>query len=208
MYPFFETIRYKNGVAENLSFHQQRVDFTLLQFNAKASIILLDLIALHNDKPVMDDKVYKCRLQYDLMGNIHIHFKPYSIKKINTVSIHDIGTNDYPYKFSDRTWINEIVAKATTDEVIFTQNGYIKDASYANMVFFDGIKWITPNQPLLMGTRRAELLKKSLITEAPIPIKDLKIYKKLRFINAMMAWEESPIIELENSKGLVNPAFY
>ena len=30
MYPLFESIRYKNGIPENLEFHQQRVDYTLL----------------------------------------------------------------------------------------------------------------------------------------------------------------------------------
>lgn len=197
MYPLFETIRYKNATPENLDLHQQRVDYTLLQLNAKESISLSDHISLHADKPGLDNKAYKCRLQYDLTGNVSIHFESYTIKKMNTISIQDIGSNAYPFKYSDRIWINEIVANSGTDEVILTQNGYIKDASYANLVFFDGVKWITPNQPLLMGTRRSALLKAGIIFETTIQIKDLNNFVDFKLINAMMLWEESPSFKLE-----------
>lgn len=197
MYPLFESIRYKNGVPENLELHQKRVDNTLMHLRANTSIVLSDHISLHADIPGMDNKVYKCRFRYDLTGNVSVHFEPYRIKNILTASIRDIGSNIYPFKYSDRDWINEIVINAGTDEVILTQNEFIKDASYANLVFFDGVKWITPNQPLLMGTRRAALLKAGIINEAPIEIKDLNKFVDFKLINAMMLWEESPSLKLE-----------
>ena len=196
MYPLFESIRYKNGIPENLVFHQQRVDYTLLQLNATTPIILADHIISNVDKPKLDNQVYKCRLQYDLAGNVHIHFNPYSIRNIDTISIHDIGNNVYRYKFTDRIWINEMLTSSGTDEVILTKNGYIKDASYANLVFFDGAKWITPAQPLLVGTRRAVLLKAGIISEATLHINDLKNFVELKLINAMMRWEESPSFKI------------
>jgi len=200
MYPLFESIRYKNGILENLSLHQQRLDYTLMYLRANISIELSDHIILHADKPSMDNNVYKCRFRYDLIGNVNILFEPYTIRNIHTVSIQDIGSNVYPFKYSDRVWLKEILTKAGTDEVILTKNGDIKDASYANLVFFDGTNWITPNQPLLMGTRRAALLKAGIIIEAPIHIKDLNNFVDLKLINAMMLWEESPIIKLESIK--------
>lgn len=202
MYPLFESIRYKNGVSENLELHQKRVDNTLMHLSANTSIVLSDHISLHADKPSMDNKVYKCRFRYDLTGNVSVHFEPYIIRKILTASIQDIGSNIYPFKYSDRGWINEIVINAGTDEVILTQNEYIKDASYANLAFFDGVKWVTPNQPLLMGTRRAALLKAGIIIEAPIEIKDLNKFVDFKLINAMMLWEESPCFKLEVIKCL------
>jgi 4-amino-4-deoxychorismate lyase len=201
MYPLFETIRYKNGVAENLLFHQQRVDYTLKQLGANRSIRLAEHIIAHPDKPNSDNNVYKCRFKYDLTGNALVQFESYSIKNIDTITIHDIGQNAYPFKFTDRTWLNEMVSNAGTDEVILSQNGYIKDASYANLVFFDGTQWVTPSQPLLMGTRRASLLKAGIINEAPIQIKDLNTFIDLKFINAMMLWEESILFQLEKIKG-------
>jgi 4-amino-4-deoxychorismate lyase len=197
MYPLFETIRYINGVPENLVFHQQRVDYSLKQLGSNTSIVLADHINTSTNKPNKDNNLYKCRLHYDLIGNATVHFEPYSIKRINTISVQEIGNKVYPFKFSDRTWINEIVSAAGTDEVILTHNGYIKDASYANLVFFDGTHWFTPTQPLLMGTRRAALLKAGIIKEAPLQIKDLSRFFQFKLINAMMLWEESTSCSLE-----------
>lgn len=197
MYPLFETIRYKNGVPENLTLHQHRVDQTLMHLRANTSIVLSNHIELHACKPSIDNRIYKCRLRYNLTGNVHIHFEPYEIRKISTISVKDIGENQYPYKYSDRSWIKDILATSGTDEVILTQNGNIKDASYANLVFFDGTKWITPSQPLLMGTRRAALLKAGIINEAPLRIKDLNNFTDLKLINAMISWDESPVITLK-----------
>jgi len=199
MYPFFETIRYKNGIPENLTLHQQRVDYTLKHFRANTSIVLSDHIHSTTIKPSIDQQVYKCRFKYDLNGQIDVHFEPYSIKNIQTISIHDIGDHEYPFKYTERTWLNNIVAKAKTDEVILAHNGFIKDASYANLAFFDGKNWVTPSHPLLMGTRRASLLNAQLITESPIHVKDLEKFIFLKCINAMMLWEESPILKLEQA---------
>jgi 4-amino-4-deoxychorismate lyase len=199
MYPFFETIRYKNGIPENLTLHQQRVDYTLKHFRANTSIVLSDHIHSKTIKPSIDQQVYKCRFKYDLNGQIDIHFEPYYIKNIQTISIHDIGDHEYPFKYTERTWLNNIVAKAKTDEVILAHNGFIKDASYANLAFFDGKNWVTPSHPLLMGTRRASLLNAQLITESPIHVKDLEKFIFLKCINAMMLWEESPILQLEQA---------
>jgi 4-amino-4-deoxychorismate lyase len=199
MYPFFETIRYKNGIPENLTLHQQRVDYTLKHFRANTSIVLSDHIHSTTIKPSIDQQVYKCRFKYDLNGQIDIHFEPYYIKNIQTISIHDIGDHEYPFKYTERTWLNNIVAKAKTDEVILAHNGFIKDASYANLAFFDGKNWVTPSHPLLMGTRRASLLNAQLITESPIHVKDLEKFIFLKCINAMMLWEESPILQLEQA---------
>lgn len=197
MYPFFETIRYKNGIPESLSLHQQRVDATFRHFGVFSTIQLAEHIDAVSIKPILDGIVYKCRFKYNLSGQVDISFEPYSIKCIQTISIHDIGDHQYPFKFSDRTWINNILTIAGTDEVIFTQNGFIKDASYANLAFFDGKNWITPSDPLLMGTRRASLLNVQLMIESPIHIKDLEKFSFLKCINAMMLWEESPMLKLE-----------
>lgn len=197
MYPLFETIRYKDGILENLSLHQYRVDDTLRKLGASNSIILSDHIFIHADKPPIDNRVYKCRFQYDFIGNAKVEFESYTIRNIHTFSIHDIGNNEYQFKYSDRNWINEILVNAGTDEVIFTKKGLLKDASYANLVFFNGRKWVTPAQPLLIGTRRTALLKAGIIIEEPIHLKDLTNFVEFKLINAMMQWEESPTFRLE-----------
>ncbi len=196
MYPLFETIRYKNGVAENLLLHQQRVDHALMHLGANEKITLSTIIADQPYKPSIHNQVYKCRLSYDLAGNSFVEFEPYSIRNIQTISIQDIGANQYALKYSDRQWINNMMSISGTDEVIFTQDGFIKDASYANLVFYDGTNWITPSNPLLLGTRRAQLLHNGIIKHAPIQIKDLSSFSSVKLVNAMMLWEESPILDI------------
>ncbi len=70
------------------------------------------------------------------------------------------------------------------------KNGFVTDTSYANIVFWDGGKWITPTSPLLHGTARDRLLDSNQITEAEIAIDDLKNYSKAKIINAMIDMDE------------------
>ncbi len=198
MYPFFETIRYKNGVLENLAFHQQRVNRTFMQFKetieAKGAITSLDLSTIQVPVGLLTNQVYKCRLKYNLASDFTIAFEPYTIRTIKNCLLTEIGDNKYDYKYTDRDWLNEALLVAGTDEIIFTSAGYIKDGSYANLAFFDGRDWFTPKNPLLLGTRRAALIKKDIIKELDIRIADLYKYKSIKLINAMMLWEESPTL--------------
>ena len=198
MFPFFETIRYSNATAANLLFHQQRVNRTFLH-NGIGSV--LDLLTIDFKKEAqqndaVQEGVYKCKIAYDLKSNYRISFEPYQIRSIKTFTFVDIGNNDYSFKFTDRAWINQALQSVSTDEVIFIKDGMLKDASYANIVLFDGIDWVTPLHPLLPGTKRAQFISEKKIIEREIRIQELQNFKALKFINAMMLWEESPTIDL------------
>ncbi len=198
MYPFFETIRYCKGAAENLFFHQQRIDRTFKLHSVDA---LLQLAAIDfNYEASMQNAilpiVYKCKISYNITGSYMVLFEPYSIRKIQTFTFVEIGSKTYDSKYTDRTWINLALNEVQTDEVIFTKNNLITDASYANVAFFNGTNWLTPAQPLLAGTRRAMLLKEKYIIERAIYTQQLSQYHLVKFINAMMHWEECPCIQL------------
>jgi 4-amino-4-deoxychorismate lyase len=201
MYPFFETIRYKNGVLENLAFHQQRANRTFMQFKetieAKGAITSLDLSTIQVPVGLLTNQVYKCRVKYNLASDFTIAFEPYTIRTIKNCLLTEIGDNKYDYKYTDRDWLNEELLVAGTDEIIFTSAGYIKDASYANLAFFNGSNWFTPKSPLLLGTRRAALIEEGLINETEIRLQDLHQYKSMKLINAMMLWEESAILSFK-----------
>jgi len=193
MYPFFETIRYVNGVLENVSYHQARINRTVSALGGK-TYIQLDKIQLVHDSE--KDIVYKIKCLYNLEGAYHIEKAVYHKKTIQTVSIHQAALEEYQYKYTNRNWLNEALKNAGTDEMIILQNNMIKDGNYANLVFFNGSEWHTPLHPLLLGTHRARLIDQNKIIEKDITISDLSSYTKLKFINAMMLWEESPEIEI------------
>jgi 4-amino-4-deoxychorismate lyase len=193
MYPFFETIRYKNGILENLSYHQIRINRTLRALGGNTPI---QLDEIHIEGDVEKDIVYKIKCLYNLEGAFHIEKDIYNKKTIQTVSIHLAAQEEYQFKFTDRTWLNDALKKSGTDEIIIVQNNIIKDGNYANLVFFNGIEWHTPLHPLLLGTHRARLINENKIIEKNITLSDLVNYTTLKYINAMMLWEESPEIEI------------
>ena len=193
MYPFFETIRYKNGILENVSYHQTRINRTLRALGGNAAIYL-DKIQIEGK--FEKDILYKIKCFYNLEGAFHIEKEVYHKKTIQTVSIHLAAQEEYQFKYTNRTWLNDALKKSGTDEIIIVQNNIVKDGNYANLVFFNWTEWHTPLHPLLLGTQRARLIDQKKIIEKNITLRDLANYKTLKYINAMMLWEESPEIEI------------
>ena len=76
MYPFFETIRYKNGILENLSYHQIRINRTLRALGGNTPI---QLDEIHIEGDVEKDIVYKIKCLYNLEGAFHIEKDIYNI---------------------------------------------------------------------------------------------------------------------------------
>jgi len=193
MYLFFETIRYVNGILENLSYHQARINRTISTLGGKTAIHLDKIQLVHDFEK---DIVYKIKCIYNLEGAYHIEKEIYHKKIIQTVSIHQAALEEYQYKYTNRTWLNDALKNAGTDEIIIVQNNMVKDGNYANLVFFNGTEWHTPLHPLLLGTHRARLIDENKIIEKNITLSDLANYTSLKYINAMMLWEESPEIEI------------
>ena len=193
MYPLFETIRYKNGILENVSYHQARINRTVSALGGK-SAIYLDKIQIEGK--FEKDILYKIKCFYNLEGAFHIEKEVYNKKIIQTVSIHLAAQEEYQFKYTNRSWLNDALKKSGTDEIIIVQNNMVKDGNYANLIFFDGNEWHTPLHPLLLGTQRARLINENKIIEKVITLSDLANYTTLKYINAMMLWEESPEIEI------------
>lgn len=143
------------------------------------------------------NQTYKCRILYDTHIH-HIEFVPYTLRQIQSLQLVYANELDYSYKFADRTALQSLLQKkGTADDILIVKNGLITDSSYSNVAFFDGLQWFTPSLPLLAGTRRAYLLQQNILTIADIRPSDLKNFEKVRFINAMMDWEESIELKVE-----------
>lgn len=190
MYRFIESIRLENGRFPWLEWHQKRVDNTMLYFKATASLRLIKLLETV-DLPL--EGVYKIRVLYSLDGATQVSLQPYQVKQINTFRLVELpeGIN-YAFKFEDRNWLEDLLKKAGTDDIILHKNGDLLDASYANLVIRFGSAWFTPQVPLLNGTCRTRLLEEGKILAARISIDDLVRSDEIRWINAMIPWEEAP----------------
>ncbi|HNW52888.1 MAG TPA: aminotransferase class IV family protein [Bacteroidales bacterium] len=192
----FETIRICNGAPENLHYHQARLNKAMQYFFEGAQPInLLQLIQIPS---ACRQGIFKCRVTYGRQV-IAVDFEAYTPKLITTLKLVDDNSISYPYKFADRSQLNALREKrGNCDDILIVKNGLITDTSYSNIVFYDGLRWITPAKPLLQGTMRSHLLHQDLISEADIKASDLHRYHKARLINAMLPLDTGNDIETIN----------
>lgn len=189
MYQFFESIQVKDGLICNLKQHQERVNKTLKAYSVPENT--LDLAKIINTISLPQDGLYKLRVSYGLDGKFHYEFQPYQYKKLSNFALVDIVGQRYDFKFENRDWINEALLQTDSAEIIMHDAGFIKDSSYANIVFFDGSLWYTPAEPLLEGTQRAKLLEEGIIQARTIHIDELDRFRSFKLINAMLDWDKA-----------------
>ena len=188
-----ETIRTCNRRLENIARHNERLNRTrsaIFGLNEK-----IDLRGVITIPKAIDRRVHKCRVTYG-PGVQQIEFLPYRPKVVNSFELVTANDIEYPHKYADRNHLQSLLENSNADEIIIVKNGYLTDASYANTCFFDGDKWLTPSTPLLAGTMRAKLLAEGKVHEADLRPADLRFFKKIKLINAMLVFGNSPDIEI------------
>ena len=187
MSQFIESIRIHNGVTENLTLHQKRVNKTLRQKAGEG----LNLNRVLQKLQIPKNGLFKWRLEYTkdkIKQNQLIPYTSRSVKRIKLVEAPDLK---YALKYSDRNSFEKLLTQSNADDIIITQKGFITDASYSNLFFWDGQQWVTPSTPLLYGTQREIILKKKLAIEKQIHLNNLSNYTHFKRVNAMMKWEDS-----------------
>lgn len=193
----FETIKCQNRQLHNTLYHNQRVRRTLKNlfgiigdFDFENTIEIPDWIG---------EGLYRCRVSYSEEVN-KVEFFEYEFKHPKIIQIDEYQSFKYEFKYEDRSRFQNLLKfYPNADDVVITQNGLLTDATYANLAFFDGVKWFTPNTYLLLGTKREYLLDSQLIIEEEIAVKDLRKFKRISFINAMRDLDLSYEFEVNNN---------
>jgi 4-amino-4-deoxychorismate lyase len=120
---------------------------------------------------------------------------PYFEKSLTTFRLIRDDNIKYDLKYSNRINIDKLWnLRQDCDDIIIVKNGNITDSRFANLVLFDGQKWLTPDTPLLNGTCRQRLIDEKIITPKRITIEDLFHYSKLTTINAMIGFNPNRFI--------------
>lgn len=188
MFRLIESIRLEDGECFNLHYHQKRMDESILLLAGMQNKIQLDSFLQKQKLPATGK--FKCRIAYSEMGGIEMGITPYETRSINSLKIIHDNTIDYSLKFEDRTALNNLFSQRNKcDDILIVKNGFVTDASYSNVVFYDGLRWITPMQPLLKGTMRQQLLDSRVIHEDAIRAEQIPLFKKVRLINALLGFE-------------------
>lgn len=190
-----ESIKVKHRRFFNLRYHQARVDRSLAAIFEDVKINLEKELHLPE---TLDGRLYKCRVEYDTQIK-KVEFLPYTPKSIKTLELLEANDLDYSFKFTDRKVINHYYDnRGNCDDVLFIKDGLVTDTSYCNILFYDGKKWITPQKPLLQGTKRQQLLDEGRIETRDISPNDLNGFQYFMLINAMLDFDVLRAIPVGN----------
>ena len=181
---FIETMYVKNGNILNLEYHLERIKRTIKHFKWK-----MENEKYKIDKYKLKSGEWRVRVTYNQFGIQKIEYFPIKKREFKKFKLIKIDF-DYSFKYKNRKFLTLNSQFSTYDEFILVKNNLITDTTISNLAFFTGKEWLTPKYPLLKGTKREELLKKRLIKEENIHISDLKYFKKIAMINAILGFRE------------------
>ncbi|MDA7818403.1 aminotransferase class IV family protein [Sulfurimonas sp.] len=180
MNSYLETIKAVDGEIFNLSYHQKRYDAVLESLKA----IEKDDLGKYLNPP--EYGVYRCRLVYTA-ESIEVTYHEYKKREINSLKIVFDNDIEYANKFTCRNKIDALFeTREEADDILIVKDLLVRDTSIANIAFYDNGVWLTPKSPLLKGTTRDRLLDEGKLTEADIKIQDIRKYKKVALMNAMI----------------------
>ena len=181
---FIETLLVKNGKIENLNYHLKRMENTAKHFKFQQSFTLIPNYKVRNGE-------WRVRITYNQWGIQNVEWFPIKKREFKKFKLVKINF-DYYFKYKNRKnfSIFHFPSYIKIDEFILVKNNLISDTTISNLAFYTGNEWLTPKYPLLKGTKREELLNKGILKEENIHISDLKYFKKIAMINAIIGFME------------------
>ena len=191
-----ESIKLKDGVIQNLEYHQMRMNRSMDELFPESPKINLERAITIPEN--CNSGIFKVRVLY---GNSvqKIEIEPYTFRTIQSLKVVHHDSINYHLKYTDRQILQELLAQRENyDDIIIIKNGLVTDSFAANLLFFDGETWVTPNSPLLKGTKRQLLIDQGFVFEKKIRVEDIRSYLKVGLINAMIEFEEMPVIAVEH----------
>lgn len=191
-----ETIKCLDGKLYNMKFHQERFDLARRECFASAdNINLSELIQVSEEHK---SGLFRCRVLYRTEIE-KIEFIPHQYRRIASLKLIEDNEINYSFKLSNRAKLDSLYQqRGQCDDILIVKNASICDSYTANIIFFDGNKWWTPDTPLLSGTQRARLISENKISVKNIGVNNLGNYKKVGLINAMWDMENMPVIDISN----------
>lgn len=193
---FIESIQVNKAELKNLEFHQERFERTRFEvLGLKNHPRLEQAIELPRG---LEQGLFKCRVTYGEKIEL-IEYEPHQPPEVRSLKLVHSHNIDYGYKFADRNELKALYTqRKNCDDILVVKNNCLTDSFYANVIFWDGTGWVTPDTPLLPGTMRASLLRKGTIREDRITLEDLYRYQKIRLINAMNDLQNAPELPVES----------
>ena len=177
---FFETIKLIDGKMVNQQWHQARLSTTIAHHFASQPFSLAEV---YSQCP--DLGRYRLKVIY-ASSLISVHIQPLEIQPINSLKIVRAAIN-YPFKFVNRLELEDLYQRRddADDVIILNIEGYVTDTTCANLAFWDGKRWVTPEHSLLPGTIQARMISLGVVRKEPIHESGLRQYPKVAIMNAL-----------------------
>ena len=191
-----ETIQIRDGQMVNALWHNRRFNASRKELYGVESPA--DLTSLIEIPETCRHGIFRCRIVYGETIQ-SVEFLPYKYRKIDSLKLIESAPVDYHLKYAGRGPLESLfLQRGDCDDIIIVQHGCLTDSFAANLVFWNGIEWHTPDTPLLPGTQRARLLNIGKISERRITVENLRDYQQAGLINAFCDLETMPVIVMEN----------
>jgi 4-amino-4-deoxychorismate lyase len=196
MYPLFESVCIENSQIKNAEYHEARFNRSYIQqYKTHPTYSLFDGIHLTN---LNNNFKYKLRIGYKQNGTRY-SISEYESSIPKSLKLVTDNTVSYALKKNNRKKLNALFQqREEADDVLIIKNGLVTDASYSNILLFDGKQIVTPSTPLLAGTCRARLLAKNSIIEQSISVEELLNFESFQLVNALNDFDESRWIPIKN----------
>jgi len=189
---FIETLKIQNARAFHIELHNERLNATRKQFFGEGDEIDLS-DTIENISDLDSEKTYRFTVEYGQKIE-KTRIIEYTVPLIKSLKVVEDDQIDYSFKYADRSKLDSLFGKRENcDNIIIVKQGFVSDSWFANLVFYDGTSWFTPQQPLLKGTKRKFLLQQNKIQERNIRIKDFADFQKVCLINAMLDLDQCSV---------------
>ena len=191
-----ESIRLEDGQYSNLPYHEARMQRAIDALGIDHNSLALSDFLKHVSHPKKG--LWKCRVLYAERIE-KVEFKTYKAKPIRSLKL--VYNNDisYNHKYEHRDALSKLYAqRGDCDDILIVKDGLLTDSFYGNIVLRKSGIWYTPESYLLAGTQRASLLTSGAILSKPISVDDLKLFEKVKVINAMMGLESGFEVEIND----------
>ena len=190
-----ESLKLRDGAIQNLEYHQMRMNHSMDELFPKAAKINLEtVISIPKN---CASGIFKVRVLYGSSVE-KIEIEPYTFRTIQSLKVVHHESIDYHLKYTDRQVLQKLFARrGDCDDIIIIKNGLVTDSFAANLLFYDGEKWVTPTTPLLKGTKRQLLIDWGIIFEKEIREEDVLKFQKVGMVNALIDFEEMQVISID-----------
>ncbi|AGH39054.1 Branched-chain amino acid aminotransferase/4-amino-4-deoxychorismate lyase [Bibersteinia trehalosi USDA-ARS-USMARC-188] len=180
-FPLFETIAIKDGIAQNIAYHQARYEKSCFgYFNETPLFELSKILTIPQE---YKQGLYRCKIAYN-QHDYEIQYFPYQAKELHYFDVVYSDNLDYQFKYSNRS-IFQTFPINQHSEVIIINNGKVSDCTIGNLLFSKQGKWYSSKDYLLKGTQLSRLLDEKQVELLDIPVESLGNFEQIMLINAL-----------------------